>query len=82
MHVQGEKADAQIKVPAALIVVLLGLAAALLQHPHVASQLRLGPSTPRLVLPTQQQWLKGVHCLVQGRAACVAASSIGMVLEA
>ena len=56
---QEEKAEAQVKVPAALIIVLLGIAAALWQNPRVASRLRLGPSKPQFTMPTKHQWLKG-----------------------
>ena len=62
---QDGKPELPVRVPAALIVVLLGLAAALWHNPRIASQLRLGPSVPRIVLPSRKQWLHGEPFEVQ-----------------
>jgi hypothetical protein len=47
-------------VPSALIIVLLGLVLAVVASPGVLSQLRLGPSVPRLYLPTWGVFKDGV----------------------
>ena len=46
-------------MPGALLVVLLGLVIAVIQYPSVLGTLRLGPSLPRVVWPTWDEWKKG-----------------------
>lgn len=47
------------RVPAALLVVLVGLVVAAVQNPHVFQDLHLGPTVPTLTLPTWQEWKTG-----------------------
>jgi hypothetical protein len=47
-------------VPSALLVVLVGLVLTPIAHPSVLSRLSLGPSIPRLFIPTWQQFKSGV----------------------
>lgn len=47
-------------VPSALLLVLLGLLLTMLTSPGVVSQLQLGPSKPKLYLPTWQTLKDGV----------------------
>ena len=47
------------QLPAALIIVLIGLAMTLLHNPSAVRSMRLGPAWPKLTVPTKAQWLKG-----------------------
>ncbi|KAF6260898.1 hypothetical protein COO60DRAFT_1283389, partial [Scenedesmus sp. NREL 46B-D3] len=47
-------------IPSALVVVLVGLVLTPFAHPAVLSGLSLGPSTPRLFVPSWQQFKSGV----------------------
>ena len=48
-----------MRVPAALLVVLVGVAVAAVRHPQVLRDLRLGPTVPSITLPTWQEWKTG-----------------------
>ena len=46
-------------MPGALLVVLVGIVVAIVQYPTVMHALRLGPSIPRIIVPTAAQWKTG-----------------------
>jgi hypothetical protein len=47
-------------IPAALILVLLGIVLTLSTQPGILSSLALGPSTPQIVIPTAREWQTGI----------------------
>ena len=47
-------------MPAALLVVFVGVVVAIVQYPMVVRALRLGPSAPHVVVPTLDEWKTGV----------------------
>ena len=47
-------------VPAALILVIVGLVLTMITSPDVLSSLTLGPSKPKLVIPSLEDWLIGI----------------------
>ena len=47
------------QIPAALIIVVIGLFWTLLRNPAIVGALRLGPSRPQVVVPTRHQWYEG-----------------------
>lgn len=51
--------DVARRLPAALLVVFVGIVAALVQYPMVLRALRLGPNIPRIILPTLDEWKHG-----------------------
>ena len=46
-------------MPAALLVVFVGIVVAIVQYPMVVRALRLGPSIPRIIVPTAGEWKTG-----------------------
>lgn len=46
-------------LPAALIIVVVGVVVTLWQHPSVLRASRFGPTWPSLTVPTRHQWLTG-----------------------
>lgn len=47
-------------IPAALIVVILGIVLAMIAYPSVLSALSLGPSRPQVVVPSSSDWRTGI----------------------
>ena len=72
---EGKPAAAGPRVPAALIIVLVGLVVTLWQNPSGIKDLRFGPTMPQLTVPTKKEWLRGTHLpgspqvQAQGKAA-------------
>ncbi|KAK9918174.1 hypothetical protein WJX75_001970 [Coccomyxa subellipsoidea] len=52
--------DVARMMPGALLVVLVGIVVAIVQYPTVVRALRLGPSIPRIIVPTAAQWKTGI----------------------
>ena len=46
-------------LPAALIIVVVGIVVTLWQHPSVLHASRFGPIWPSLTVPTRHQWIRG-----------------------
>jgi hypothetical protein len=56
------------KMPGALLVLAVGVVVAVVQYPVVVCALRLGPATPRIVIPTIEEWKTGGHRQLQPSA--------------
>ncbi|CAL8471686.1 g11228 [Coccomyxa elongata] len=52
--------DVARRMPAALLVVFVGMVVAVVQYPTVVRALRLGPSAPRIIVPTLDEWRTGI----------------------
>lgn len=48
-----------IRVPAALVIVLVGIAMTAGLHPEAGRGIRFGPETPHVVLPSGAEWRRG-----------------------
>ena len=48
-----------LQIPAALIVVVVGLLWTMVRRPALLRTLQLGPSLPYVVVPSHQAWLQG-----------------------
>jgi hypothetical protein len=49
-----------LRIPAALALTVLGVVLTLAYYPSVAGSLRLGPSTPQVVVPSAHDWRVGI----------------------
>lgn len=49
-----------LHVPSALLLVVAGVAMALVSDPTILHSLHLGPSRPQILLPSGEQWRRGV----------------------
>lgn len=47
-------------MPAALLVVFVGMVVAIVQYPIVVRALRFGPSAPRIIVPSMDEWRTGI----------------------
>ena len=47
------------QIPAALIVVVVGVIWTMISHPHLLRTLRFGPTSPQLIIPSYSQWIRG-----------------------
>ena len=52
--------EARWRLPAALILVMFGILLTLAMHSSIVSSLSFGPSMPKLVLPTREEWATGM----------------------
>ncbi|KAK9795547.1 hypothetical protein WJX73_003922 [Symbiochloris irregularis] len=50
----------RLLIPAALIVVLVGLLWTGLRHPQLLKALQFGPTRPHFVMPSRDEWLQGI----------------------
>ncbi len=57
---EGVWQDVAQRMPAALLVVFVGMVVAIVQYPTVVRALRLGPSAARIIVPTLDEWRTGV----------------------
>ena len=55
-----QRANASWRVPAALIIMILGIILTLAMHSGVARSIGIGPVKPHIIVPTKAEWRKGM----------------------
>ena len=54
-----QRAKEGARLPAALIIVVLGVILTLLMHSGVVHTIGIGPVKPHVIVPTKAEWRKG-----------------------
>ncbi len=54
-----QRAKERARVPAALVIMVLGIILTLAMHSGVLHGIGIGPVKPRVIVPTKAEWRKG-----------------------